>query len=52
MNLAKLLLLGSDVVIDKINKDIQIHLYDEYPSQKPLEMEKKQLPLMSKLKKK
>ena len=42
------------MVIDKINKDIQEHLYDKYPKnfgQKRLEMEKKQLRLMIKLEK-
>ena len=42
------------MVIDKINKDIQEHLYDKYPKnfgQKRLGMEKKQLRLMIKLEK-
>ena len=42
------------MVIDKINKDIQKHLYDQYPKvfgQKRFEIKKKQLPLMSKLEK-
>ena len=54
INLVKLPISESDVVIDQINKDIQEHFYDQYLKdfdQKRLEMEKKQLPLMSELEK-
>ena len=54
INLVKLPISESDVVIDQINKDIQEHFYDQYRKdfdQKRLEMEKKQLPLMSELEK-
>ena len=43
INLVKQLLSESDVVINKINKDIQQQLYDEYPKtlvQERLEIEK------------
>ena len=49
----KLLLLESDVVIEKIKFDIQKHLLEEYPNnnnEHRLQMEKKNLPLVNKLK--
>ena len=50
-NLVKLLLLESDIVIGKINMDIQQHLHDEYPNnvyEKRLQVEKKQLNTLKK----
>ena len=46
----KLLLFGSDVVIEKINLDIQQHLLEEYPdnlNNKRLQMEENQEPLVT-----
>ena len=45
----KLLLFESDVVIEKINLDIQQHLLEEYPdnsNNKRLQMEENQEPLV------
>ena len=53
-DLVKLLLFESDVVIEKINLDIQQHLLEEYPDNldnKRLQMEKNQALLVYKLKK-
>ena len=53
-DLVKLLLFESDVVIEKINLDIQQHLLEKYPNNfdnKRLQMEKNQAPLIYKLKK-
>ena len=53
-DLLKLLLFESDVVIEKINLDIQQHLLEEYPDNldnKRLQMEKNQELLVYKLKK-
>ena len=52
-DLVKLLLFESNVIIEKINLDIQ-HLLEEYPNNldnKHLQMEKNQAPLVYKLKK-
>lgn len=49
-DLVKLLLFESDVVIEKINLDIQQHLLEKYPdnlNNKRLQMEENQEPLIT-----